>query len=883
MPNLRRGVDSNCDVVGGNPTHRPDALACVLVWRRAVSARSLLLAAALAALIATAMLAGLAEYSRTVIVDGARSAVSAAPVSERALLVQGQGKPGAEAALRDAVPGWRVHSAGYSSGRQFAGPTGTARKDANSAVYASVMFIDGLRDHARLVRGEWAAPGADPPQAMLGEAAAAVLGVRAGDTIPILDRRTDRLGSIRVAGVFAASRPGDGIWLLTPELANGAGPSGTTYGPLVLDRSDFEKGWQAGGSAGWVAEPDLSRVTLDDLLALRAVARTLPQTLPARMGMGSSGQATTRLDLLVDRIQRADLVGRSALLTPLLLIVVLGGYALLLLAGLLTEQRRSETALLRARGADGKQLGLLAFREGLLVVVPAVLIVSPFVTPATWAVTGAAGVGCLLAITAPALRRGATYVDELTARTRQSVAQRAGIDIALVVLAVLAWMQLRQYSSPLAGVGGQLGIDPLLAAAAPIGVLAASVVALRLLPPLTRIAERFIDRGNWFAERPEFQMGMWQAGRRPHAGPVLLLALAVAVSTLAWALAGTAQRSQVDQADHLAGADLRLSETSGFAPAGRADAVAKLPGVETVLPGWRLATSLGEKSTPSTLLGVDATRAAAVIRMRPDLGDAGKLFADLAARRGDGPRPAIATTGALDVLHKKVGERVRLPLGRGDVEVVLAHEIATLPGTEGEPAVLIDLPSLEGYRITDWWISTSSHAQTATAARALANIQVYDRVELASAASQDPYGVGARWALFIAALGAIALALVGVAVDVRATARRRMGEMAVLHTLGATPRLLARSLVTEQGFLAGLGILVGVAVGLGVAATMAPLVILTPSAARPDPEPLLYLDWRPVAGTAAGLLLLAMGMAGMIALTMRQRLIAARLRLGAES
>lgn len=852
----------------------------MLVWRRAVSARSLLLAAALAALIATAMLAGLAEYSRTVIVDGARSAVSSAPVSERALLVQGQGKPGAEAALRGAVPGWRVHAGGYATGRQFTGPTGAAQKDANGVVYASVMFIEGLRDSARLISGEWAKPGADPPQAMLGEAAANTLGVKAGDTLPILDRRTDAPEQIKIAGIFAANDAQDGLWLLTPELASGAGPSGTTYGPLVLDRADFERGWQDGGSAGWVAEPDLTKVSLDDLLALRTVARDLPQTLPTRMGMGSSGQATTRLDLLVDRIQRADLVGRSALLTPLLLIVVLGGYALLLLAGLLTEQRRSETALLRARGADGKQLAALAFREGLLIVVPAVLIVSPFVTAGTWLVTGAAGVGCLLAITAPALRRGATYVDELTARKRQSFAQRAGIDLALVALAVLAWTQLRQYSSPLAGVGGQLGIDPLLAAAAPIGVLAASVVALRLLPPLTRIAERFIDRRNWFAA----QMGMWQAGRRPHAGPVLLLALAVAVSTLAWALAGTAQRSQVDQADHLAGADLRLSETSGFAPAGRTEAVAKLPGIKEVVPGWRLITSLGEKSTRSTLLGLDVTKAATVIRMRPDLGDAGQLFADLAAQRGKGFKGAIASAAALEVLHKKVGERVRLPLGRGDIEVLLLHSVDTLPGTDGGPAVLIDLPSLEGFRVTDWWIATdpASHSQAAAAAQALANIRVYDRIALASQASQDPYGVGARWALFIAALGAVALALVGVAVDVRATARRRMGEMAVLHTLGATPRMLARSLVTEQGFLAGLGIGVGMAVGLGVAATMAPLVILTPSAARPDPEPLLHLDWRPVVGTAAGLLLLAMGMAAMIATSMRQRLIAARLRVGAE-
>ena len=35
---------------------------------------------------------------------------------------------------------------------------------------------------------------------------------------------------------------------------------------------------------------------------------------------------------------------------------------------------------------------------------------------------------------------------------RTTVVQRAGVDLALVAFAVLAWWQLRQYSSPLAGV-----------------------------------------------------------------------------------------------------------------------------------------------------------------------------------------------------------------------------------------------------------------------------------------------------------------------------------------------------------------------------------------------------------------------------------------------
>lgn len=844
----------------------------MLVWRRANSARSLLLAAAFAALIATALLAGLAAYSQSVIVQGARSAVAAAPPQERSLLVQGPPKPDAESVLRRELPGWAVFGAGYASGRQFGGDTGTASKDSQGVVYASVVYLDGLKEHARLVSGAWPVAGAS--QVAMGAAAARTLGLAAGSRVPIIDRRTSTTTDLIVSGVFEPNRPDDPFWLLTPELQQGLG---STYGPLVLERADFlAGGWATGGSAGWIAQPDLAQATLDDLLAVRRVARRVPATLPQAMGMGSGGQATTSLEQLVNRLQRADLVGRSALLTPLLLIVVLGGYALILLAGLLTEQRRPETALLLARGADRGQLARLAAQEGMLVVLPATLIVAPFY-PAALVAAG----GCVLAMTVPAIRGTALMQ---TRPKRTTAVQRAGVDLLLVAFAVLAWWQLRQYSSPLAGVGGQLGIDPLLAAAAPIGVLAASVVALRLLPPLTGLAERLIDRRPWFAA----QLGMWQAGRRPHAGPVLLLALAVAVSTLAWALAATAGRSHVDQANHQAGADLRLSETAGFAPRGRAQAIAGIPGVVTAMPAWRTTASLGEKSTRSTLFALDAARAADVVHLRDDLGDARAIFADLVAHRTGGGIPAIASTKALDVLHKKVGDKVRLPLNNSTVTVSLLHSVPSLPGTDGAPAILLDLESLPksvgGYEVLEWWLKTDPehHSDAAAAARQLPNMRVHDRVSVAAQAGHDPYGVGARLALFIAAFGAIALALVGVAVDVRATARRRLGELAVLHTLGATPRLLARALVTEQGFLAGLGVTVGLTVGFAVAVTMAPLVILTPTAARPDPVPVMEIEWLPVLGTATGLLLVAMTMAGMVAMTMRRRLTAAQLRIGTQ-
>jgi hypothetical protein len=61
---------------------------------------------------------------------------------------------------------------------------------------------------------------------------------------------------------------------------------------------------------------------------------------------------------------------------------------------------------------------------------------------------------------------------------------------------------------------------------------------------------------------------------------------------------------------------------------------------------------------------------------------------------------------------------------------------------------------------------------------------------------------------------------------------------------------------------------------------MAPLVILTPTADRPEPVPLLAVPWVPVLGTAGALFLAAMVLSGGVAATLGRRLAVARLRIG---
>ncbi|MBQ0904670.1 ABC transporter permease [Micromonospora sp. U21] len=1058
-----------------------------LVWRRAREARGLLVAAVIAALVAVALVTGLSDYNRRAMDAGQRALVEASPAEERGLLVSGSGgRDAAEFATRDeavragfagglaGVP-VTVGAARYGTGRELTGDLGSVPRTDDEPIFANLATFDDLAGHAELTSGTWPRPGANPIQVSLPERVAGQLGLSVGERVPVRDRSAERRSELVVAGTWRPRDPADAYWLLAPGVGTGSAGSSTSYGPFALDPADFAATFPGSVSASWLAEPDLGGVDTADLPTVRKALTEATAAVPEAAQLGSSGQAMTKMERLLDRIARADLVGRSSLATPLLLILVLAGYALVLVAALLHEDRRPQTALLRARGAARRQLAGLAAREATLVVAPAAVL-GPLIagealryirpggsgdlstaggnTTLVWAAAAATAAGCLVAMVLPTLRSAGTYVADMAARSRPNRAasvQRASVDLVLVALAVLAWVQLRRYASPLAGSGGRLGLDPLLIAAPTLGVLAGAVLALRVLPPLTRFAERFVDRRPWTAT----MFGMWQAGRRPHAGPVLLLALAVGGSTLAWSLISTGERSQVEQAGHTVGADLRVTERAGSAPPTRAGQLAALPGVDRVLPAWRDEVRVGREDLPVTVIGVDPASAPGVVRLAdrlsdepvseqyrrmigargvpvgvelpadaraitgtvrtpvsravrplrvavtllvtssnglalrlpaanadsdgratpftvqlPDVGGArlrlvgfeadgglaagssyelrvdgltvvgadgttrpagltgdwvmtapgekpspvlttaagfaaahavevipGGQFAYQPPTRftivpgGEGtPVPVLMTPGVRDALSLHVGDTVDLALSGATLPVHLVGELTAVPTTTGE-GVLLDLPTAVDALIRgsgavrpvpEWWVGADDAKAAARAASELPGVTVLNREAVIKSAADDPYWRGSRTGMLVAALGAVLLALVGLMVDVWATARHRLSEFAVLHTLGATPRLLARALLAEQTFLAGIGVGVGLLLGAAVGATMAPLVILTPAAGRPVPPATFALPWVPIGLTAVGLLLAALAFSAFIATGIRQRVAAVQLRIGGE-
>ncbi|HET6212765.1 MAG TPA: FtsX-like permease family protein, partial [Micromonosporaceae bacterium] len=631
--------------------------------RRAAMARTLLIAAALTATLTTALLTAFLQYARLLPDEGTRAALMKMPAQQRSLLISGAGGTNAadlvarEEYIQDrfahGLGGMPVSAigGGYAIGQQLPDGLGATISRAGGT-YAVVAFLDRLPEHATLVSGDWPKPVArtEPAQVALAERTASVLRVGVGDRIPVNDRRTGWPAPLTVVGVFRPIDPDGPYWQLAADPVNNGG-----YGPLVVDREEFRARYAALSTLEWVVAPTPAALTSADL---PAVAGALDELRYA--GLPGPDKAwfpslRTGLDDLAGRLTTTRLVSRSGLLLPALLIIVIAGYALFLVARLLADQRRGELSLLRARGAAGTQLARLALGEALLVVTPAALLGAPLGGALLrlgdvwstghglrlaavagngaigWMIALAAAAGCAAALVLPAARRGGSWVAEQQRRPRPSrwtTVQRAGVDAALVAVAVLAWLQLRQYAGPLTRVGGSLDIDPLLVAAPVVGVLAATAVSLRLLPAATRVGVGAAQRRDSHATL----LGMWHADRRPHAGPVLLLVLAVAASALASCVAASWQRSQRDQAAHAVGTDLRLTRAGGEQLQLSTGDLAG-PGVRAASTAYRTKLNAGNES--AELIAIDTAAAPDVVRLRGDLAEPDAL------RRLAAARPAV--------------------------------------------------------------------------------------------------------------------------------------------------------------------------------------------------------------------------------------------------
>ncbi|MEU5987849.1 ABC transporter permease [Spirillospora sp. NPDC047418] len=618
--------------------------------------RTLVLAACATALFATTVLAALVGYTGSVTREGLRrtladatfasvGATIGAHVPANGLTtVQGQVDRALEQVYGD-VPlavSMSVRSDSY---------TLPGQEKSDHPELTAFGTYTGIQKHARLAGGRWpaAASASGEVEAALPTAAAKAVGADVGDVLT-LHGRVDKKSvvKVRVVGLFDVPDPRLYVWQDDQLVTTGVERLDyTTYGPFVVPPEVFAARFTGTGTdARFTVMPDLRGVESGDLGPLGDRVAHAGDTFKD-VGGGAQFTVVTKLPELTAQLDGAVLVARSTMLIPVIQLVLLAGCAWLLVARLLADHRRGEVALLRTRGLGMRQLARLGIAEGLLIVLPAAvlgpLLARPLLrlaghAPAVrasglrldagsaaplWIVSVLTALACAVALTIPTLRgANRTFVEAQAGMGRQGRGglRGSGVDLALLVVAGLAIWQLTRYGADGgadAG-GGTSGIDPFIVSGPALALLAGGVLLLRVVPGVSRVAERVATRGRGLVP----VLGTRQVGRRQlrYAGPVLLLVMAMAVGVLSVTTMATWRTSQTDQADFQSGADLRFSAaTSAGGPAvlGRGGRFAALPGITAATAVLRTEADLGNE--PATLLAADTGELGRVLRVQPGL------------------------------------------------------------------------------------------------------------------------------------------------------------------------------------------------------------------------------------------------------------------------
>lgn len=605
-------------------------------WREHPSALGAVIAAVLVSLL---VVAALRAFSDGIADASVRGSVTAADPEKRTLTVtlplRADNAAAAERAVSEAtsgIAGRQVYAARQATSLGLAGGAPTDR--------LQLAEVPAIGSHARLASGSWpqaTSPG-DPLAVAVPQAVAATLHWSVGTRASLTDLIDEKAAPtpIEIVGVYAVTDRASPLWRLLPMALTGIERGEfTAYGPVVVPPGSLTDHT----TMFWLVDlaPDrLDRASAGPAADAADHAAEALQKAPALVGAtvtsGLGGVLRTAAAL-------GERTGR-VLLTPMLLLLLLGGAALALAAGQLALLRDPESRLLRARGAGTLQLSALAVVEGGLVVVAsaigalllAPLLIRPLArasgfpdsasgyrhTVTSPAVCGAVAVGGALALAVyvlASLRHGHLRVERAdSGRGRvAALASGVGIDVVLLLLGALGVVQLRRY----AGTSGGATVDPLTLAAPALVVGGLCVLALRLIPLLARAGARVAAGGSTLGRA----WAGWQVSRRmpAQAGSILLVLLCLTMGALAVSQQATVGRSLADQSDFEAGAPLRVGVGGElYADPAVPARIARIAGAgDRSMRVFRQSIEVGG-FRGVTLLAAD-TRAAAVMAPRPDL------------------------------------------------------------------------------------------------------------------------------------------------------------------------------------------------------------------------------------------------------------------------
>ncbi|MFJ8826392.1 FtsX-like permease family protein [Streptomyces sp. NPDC102467] len=682
----------------------------------------------------------------------------------------------------------------------------------------------GLAEHAKVTAGRM--PGAaytdTRVEAAVTRATARALHIEPGSVIRI--SRTDaRLISVHITGVVDPENPSGAYWsatplLRTPTLHSSADvpPLHSWSGALLLNPAAAPALILTGPvEQYWQMAPDTSAFTarrLPDLKAGLAYTSDGPGLRKVRQATGNtSTDVSSGLDDVITRFE-----GARSSITPVVSVAAYGAgtvacVVLLMAGGLAADRRRTELALLRARGGSLRGIGGRLLAETAVLAAPAgalgCLLALTLVPGGRWA-QAACAAGAVVVVACAALpvralaahRRARLHGARDDVATARPSARRTVIELTVLVLAVGAVVALRRR-------GATDGGDSLVALAPVLVGVVAAFVLVRVYPlPLRRLVG---PTGRLRGAVGHLSLARAARARAGASTTVLpLLALLTALTTAAF---GGSVLAGIDSTrDHAAllatGADARV-DGDGPLPAALVSRIRETPGVDTVVPATIHEDA--EVRDGTRRLPLAAVDPAAYARLARQTGLGAFPAGELKPTAADGTIPALVSPsmaalfagGRLDLWMN--GENVALraatvrtttPALSEDFLIVDAAALARATGAPNRPTTLL----LGGAAIDADALHKAAGPDRTVRVRAVERARYVD----------TPLQTGATGIYVAAVTAGAGFAALALLLALATAAPERLALLARLRTMGLTRRQARRLLILEalpQALLAAAG------------------------------------------------------------------------------
>ena len=889
-----------------------------LAFRLATSRLGLLTASMLTALVAATLLVTASVLSPAVAEQTFRGTVAAEPAAAhdlRATTAFNDTWPEVDRDLRDVT---RQHDEIVSEVTTAAWTIATA--DQYRLAFGTVQNLD---THAELSDGRWPDSGATPIEAVVHAGALDTLGIDIGDrlTVELLAGPSVTVDAL-VVGAFEPSEREHVLWrgLGHGALVDDQEDAPTVFGPLLVPTDDLVDRVQPGSTtAVWTVRLDLNRVSVETAdAAIRSLA-----LLRDDLADVATGDQSTRVSIaggtdVLERARDAASSARAVLFVIVTMVAVLAAWALAFTARILAAGRASVTALFRARGGRDRllvRLSVLSAAVPALVVAGAAPPVADLIlaelrnrdvvaatgSTGRWLLSTAVAAGWLTMLVVADLRSGrsmASVSAESARPTRRAAVQRAGVDVVVLALALLALQQLHR----------PVGATPdvVLIVAPAVLVLAGTLIVVRLLPWCSRAAALVAARTRGLPA----VLGSFEVARRPlrHVAAVAMLALALAAAVFAATTQATWNSFRDNSVALAEPADVRVSMVPVLVTdrpvEAAADQLAALPEVEAVMPVHH--ESARSDTRQIDLIGVDPGAAVEIMRWPPALagGPAPQL---LAALTGPGDLPALVTRTYADELGLDVDSTTIVTVRGVRLQVRVAGLVNAVPGATQPYAMLVDQQALrhalrewveviqEGADTPElvdvdpapnqWWLATSDNGASAAAGAATLG-GVTSVSTHADAAESSSLEVTAR-GVFAGLTGGLAFAaafgIVGTILHAVASYRSRTGEHAVLRAVGLGRSSTLSSIATEQTLLIGFATVAGLGLGTVVSWLTVPHTIGRLAGLPELPRLELTVPWQVLAALGVSAAILLGVIVAVAAASLRTVSITSVLRAGEEA